>query len=399
MSKQAKTSGPPAIALYGVSVAIVIALIVGMGFVFAPAKDTLKTDIPEDAGEGYVFQIEDGSDFPGWGTIRVEGELIQVVRVDEDKKPVNSGARLRQGENQHRFMIQKRGLVDTEGTKTPVYAHRAGKEVADTGTMFFPENNATYGKSIDDLFFLILYITAIAFVLTEAFLLFCIFRFRNSNEADQTPATYTHGNHKLEIFWTSGTAAFLLFLAIAQSKQWSEIKVAMPAIDDPNTVVVQVVARQFEWNFRQVGLDGRFGTPDDITTTGELTVPVGKKIRFQLRSQDVIHSLFLPNFRFKQDVVPGLNTPGWIQAERSGDFQIMCAEFCGILHTSMGGKLYVKEQAEFDAWVTEQSNFWAGENDGSAPSEWWGEAGKFWHWWDTYDLPSASFDRAAKSAN
>ena len=170
MSDKAKKAGPPAIVLFGGSLAVVIALIAGMGYVFAPATGTLKTAIPADAGEGHVFELEDGSEFPGWGKIRIEGELLQIVRVDDKKGIVNSGARLREGDNQHRFMIQKRGLEDDEGNATPVYAHKAGKEVADTGTMFFPENNATYGDKVDDLFFLILIVTGIAFVLTEAFL-------------------------------------------------------------------------------------------------------------------------------------------------------------------------------------------------------------------------------------
>ena len=63
----------------------------------------------------------------------------------------------------------------------------------------------------------------------------------------------------------------------------------------------------------------------------------------------------------------------------------------------MGGRLYVRTQEEYDAWLAEQSGFWAEENDGLAPSQWWGEAGKFWHWWDTYDIPSAGFSKGDKS--
>jgi cytochrome c oxidase subunit 2 len=141
-------------------------------------------------------------------------------------------------------------------------------------------------------------------------------------------------------------------------------------------VVVEVVAQQFQWSFRYPGPDGKFGGTglkyvsdsdligvnrkdpagkDDIVSTGVLTVPVGKLIHLKMRSKDVIHSLFLPVQRLKQDVVPGMVVDSMFTPTKAGKFEIYCTELCGLGHYKMRGVLEVLEPAAFDAWLKEQA--------------------------------------------
>ena len=104
---------------------------------------------------------------------------------------------------------------------------------------------------------------------------------------------------------------------------------------DPNVVRVQVNGRQWMWDLRYPGPDGAFGTADDVETANELHVPVGAPVILQLAATDVIHSFSLPNFRIKQDAVPGQVNSLWFQATKTGTFDIACAQHCGIHHYKM----------------------------------------------------------------
>lgn len=140
-------------------------------------------------------------------------------------------------------------------------------------------------------------------------------------------------------------------------------------------VVIEVVAQQFQWSFRYPGADGKFGETgqkfvsdsdligvrrkgaglDDIVSTGSLVVPAGKLIRLKMRSKDVIHSLFLPVQRVKQDVVPGMVVDTVFTPTQPGQYDILCTELCGLGHYKMRAVLYVKEPAAFENWLKEES--------------------------------------------
>jgi cytochrome c oxidase subunit 2 len=113
---------------------------------------------------------------------------------------------------------------------------------------------------------------------------------------------------------------------------------------------VEVTARQWAWTFRYAGPDGRFGTPDDVVTLNELHVPVGRPVTLQLRSRDVIHSLYLPSFRTKIDAIPGSVTRLWFQAQEAGRFEIGCAQHCGVGHYKMRGLLLADAPADYARW-------------------------------------------------
>lgn len=141
-------------------------------------------------------------------------------------------------------------------------------------------------------------------------------------------------------------------------------------------IVIEVVAQQFQWNFRYPGADGKFGRTglqfvsatdqigvdpkdpdgkDDLVETGVLTVPVGKLIHLKMRSKDVIHSLFLPVQRLKQDVVPCMLIDTYFTPTKTGDYEILCTELCGLGHYRMRGVIKVLEPAAYEKWLKEEA--------------------------------------------
>jgi cytochrome c oxidase subunit 2 len=145
------------------------------------------------------------------------------------------------------------------------------------------------------------------------------------------------------------TAVLLVILGVASRSVWADIKQHVP----PSDVFIQVTAKQFNWEIAYPGLDGKIGTEDDVTVDNEVHVPVDKTVRLLLKSRDVIHSFFIPQARFKQDLVPGHEIPAWFKILKPGDYEIPCAELCGFGHSGMRGWLHVLPQAEYDAWVRE----------------------------------------------
>jgi len=123
----------------------------------------------------------------------------------------------------------------------------------------------------------------------------------------------------------------------------------------PGAVRIQVNAHQWAWDARYAGPDGTFNTADDIVSLNDLRIPVGRPVIMQLASTDVIHSLSLPNFRVKQDAVPGMVTRMWFQAKDLGEFDIACAQHCGVHHYKMRGQLTVLSDADYEAWAAQAS--------------------------------------------
>jgi cytochrome c oxidase subunit 2 len=212
---------------------------------------------------------------------------------------------------------------------------------------WLPKDISTYGKDIDSLFYFIYYITGIVFVLvTVAMIVFLIkYRYQEGRRA-----TYSHGSASLEIIWTVIPGIILILLGLKSQAAWSNIKIVVPEGDEQ----VRVVGKQFQWKMTYPGPDGKFGTADDLQMLDELHMPVNKKVRLIMSSEDVIHSFFLPNLRFKQDVLPGRDILGWLEATETGKFQIPCAELCGIGHSGMLGSVVIHSAQEYDAWVKEK---------------------------------------------
>lgn len=275
---------------------------------------------------------------------------------------------------------------------------------------WLPKAVGASAQALDNLYYLILGITGAAFVMVSCLLVYSMYRY---GERPGHKAQYIHGNHRLEVIWTSATAAILVLVAVVQINAWAEEKYRSRE-PDPNQVV-EVAARQFEWRMRYpsydnmkkwtenwkkpVGNTGKTGQQladewsrnpqaDDIYQVGELHIWKGTKegdgyggghVRVYLKTRDVLHSFFLPQLRVKQDALPGKSyIPVWFQAieantkknEETGRWEsgydpaskkfgvkeqiweLACAELCGWGHTKMKGQLYVHETREdFLAWL------------------------------------------------
>lgn len=207
-----------------------------------------------------------------------------------------------------------------------------------------PENLSTFGGAIDRLFYTILGITGFFFLLVQGLLLWFVVGYRRR---DGARAHYTHGNAVLEIVWTAIPALILVGLTVASQRVWASVKREPPL----HALEVEVLAEQFAWNVRYPGADGLFGTVDDITTVGDLHVPVHTPVVVRLKSKDVVHSFFVPQLRLKQDAVPGLPGRLWFAATQPGQAVITCAELCGFGHYNMRGVITIESLEVFQTWL------------------------------------------------
>lgn len=211
-----------------------------------------------------------------------------------------------------------------------------------------PESASTYGPKVDQIFWAILWITGFFFFLVQGGLLYFIVKYRARPGRE---ASYVHGNTALEVVWTVIPALILLGLTLASQKVWREIR--YPDQQPESAVQVEILAEQFAWNVRYPGPDGQMETPDDVTTINQLHLPVGQVASIRIKSKDVIHSFFVPEFRVKQDAVPGLPTQIWLEPTRAGQFDILCAELCGLGHYRMRGFATTESPEAFQAWLQE----------------------------------------------
>ncbi len=217
----------------------------------------------------------------------------------------------------------------------------------------FPKNASAAGAEVDQLFYLASWLTGIAFVLVLGILFYFLIRYR---ERPGHKPVYTKGESAgARIFTLS--LAFIVFVVIdinlAVHDHWAWDKVfGRPDDSAAPALHIQILAQQFAWNIRYAGPDGKFKTADDITTINQLHIPVGRPVLLQLKSKDVMHSFFIPNFRVKQDVLPGMITMLPFQAKETGTFDIACSEHCGLGHYRMRGVLTAETPAEFENFLT-----------------------------------------------
>lgn len=213
-----------------------------------------------------------------------------------------------------------------------------------------PQNLSTQGGPIDQLFWIIAGLTALAFVLVEGGIVWFMWKYR---AREGRVAYYTHGSNRLEILWTVVPAVVFAVLGIYSGALWSDIKGASNLPED--ALEFQVAAKQFEWNVTYPGADRSLGTDDDFTVRNQFHFPHGEPVVVHLVSEDVIHSFFIPELRVKQDAVPGMTIPVWFEATGPGEFQIACAELCGLGHYRMAADVTIHDAADFEAWQSGQA--------------------------------------------
>jgi len=212
-----------------------------------------------------------------------------------------------------------------------------------------PQSISTYGGQLDDLLRLIVWIVGPWFLLAEGVLFYCLFRFR---ERDGVRAAWLPADTlKVNAFILVPAALVLvcdLVIEAASDSVWHEVMIHTP---ENTSSMVRVTGQQYQWLFRYPGPDGTFDTADDVVSVGEMHVPVDEPIRFDLQAKDVLHAFWVPELRFKQDAVPGRSFDRWFQATRTGNYDIGCAELCGVGHTMMAAELIVEPRADFDKWI------------------------------------------------
>ncbi|HEY4798211.1 MAG TPA: hypothetical protein VII99_03955 [Bacteroidia bacterium] len=215
----------------------------------------------------------------------------------------------------------------------------------------FPENISTYGNEIDNLFWLIFAISAVAFIVSLFVLLYPLY---SNHHSKKKKADYITGEKKSHFKWVAIAVVIMALsdfaIMFAEHGTWAKIE------EDPVSVDfhIAVTGRQWNWIFTYPGKDGILYTADDITIddqNSELHVPVNKNIVFDLKSRDVVHSFFLKNIRLKQDAVPGRTIKRWFNCIKEGKYEIACSEICGVLHSQMRNWLVVDSQENFDNYI------------------------------------------------
>jgi cytochrome c oxidase subunit 2 len=233
---------------------------------------------------------------------------------------------------------------------------------------WLPAAISAQARAYDDQLGRSLWIIGLIFIAAHLLLAWVLLRHRDRGQA---PAR-TEGSTRLEWIWTAATGVLFLGLAMAGQGIWAGVHwpAAQPEIR------VEVLAKQFAWSFRYPGPDGVFGRlqasaiddaggnpfgidssdpagKDDIVAP-LLRVPAGRPVVLELTSRDVIHSFFVRELRWKQDVVPGMRIPLRLQADQPGTYEVPCTELCGLGHHQMRTALIAMAPDDFAAWLAEQ---------------------------------------------
>jgi cytochrome c oxidase subunit 2 len=236
---------------------------------------------------------------------------------------------------------------------------------------------------IDSTINLTFLITGAVFAAVTAFTAYCVWRFRYD---EKRRAAYEPENPKLELWLTIATAVGVAAMLAPGLLVWREF------VDVPDEAhEVEIIGRQWSWSYRMPGDDGVLGAsgvrhitvdnplgldPSDpasaddvIVDFGDLHLPVDRPVKLLMRSLDVLHNYYVPQFRAKMDMVPGTVTFLWLTPTRSGTFEVLCAELCGVGHAFMRGGIRVVGEAEYAAWLAEQPTFAARQSGAIAARE------------------------------
>ena len=189
---------------------------------------------------------------------------------------------------------------------------------------------------VDALFFAITAVSVFFSVLVVGFIFYFFVRYRRRSP-DEVPRPI-EGSNKLELTWT--LVPFALAMLMFVGGAYVYFTMARPPRD---TMDIYIVGKQWMWKIQH---------PEGNREINELHVPVNTSIRLTMTTEDVLHSFYIPDFRIKQDVVPGRYTTMWFKATKPGKYHIFCAEYCGTNHSGMIGSIYVMEPADYEAWLS-----------------------------------------------
>jgi len=226
-------------------------------------------------------------------------------------------------------------------------------------------------SSIDFAILVTFWVTGFVFLALGGFMVYCVWKYRHQRNRK---AEYKPEDKKLELILASVSAVAVVVLLAPGLSVWNDyIKVPKGAVK------VEVLGYQWGWNYRLAGKDGILGITsihnisdenpygldlndpngkDDLMVQdAELHLQIDKPVEFLLRSIDVIHNFYVPEFRAKMDMVPGLITYYWITPTKTGEYEILCAELCGTGHYAMFGTVIVDEESNYTNWLAQQITF------------------------------------------
>ncbi len=206
------------------------------------------------------------------------------------------------------------------------------------GLPFWPEDASVTASRIDTL--VVAELVVVALILALVFGLMIVFglRYRRGSGADRSHLV--EKTWHWEIGWTAATLVGFICLFF-----WGAALYLQVYGNPDDALPIYVVAKQWMWKVQH---------PGGQREINELHVPVQRSVRLIMASQDVIHSFFVPAFRVKHDVVPGRYQNLWFEAEKTGVFQLLCAEFCGTDHSRMAGRIVVMDETDFESWLSRQ---------------------------------------------
>lgn len=199
-----------------------------------------------------------------------------------------------------------------------------------------------FARRLDDLFRGIVWWAAGVLVIVEGLLLYVLLRFRERRREGGDRPRPVHGHTTLEIGWTLAPALILVAIAIPTIR-------TIFLVDNPpeeEALVVEVAGERWWWEFRYPELG--------VVTANEAHIPVGRPVQFRLRSDNVLHSFWVPRLGGKRDLVPGRETQIWFTADSAGSYWGQCAEYCGVAHALMKFRVIAEPEEAFRRWVERQ---------------------------------------------
>ncbi len=224
---------------------------------------------------------------------------------------------------------------------------------------------------VDTTIIITFWITGVVYVAVISFVAYCVFRFHHRKGIK---AAYNPENKKLEWWLTIATAVGVAGMLAPGLFVWYDF-VTVPQ----DAAKLEIVGKQWFWSYRLPGKDGVLGKSDTRNVSSEnplgidpkdplgqddvvieadaLHLPVGKPVKMLLRSTDVLHDFYVPQFRAKMDIVPGMVTYFWFVPTQTGEYQVLCAELCGIGHHTMRGTVIVEEESPYQEWLNKQKTF------------------------------------------
>jgi len=227
---------------------------------------------------------------------------------------------------------------------------------------------ASNWAQMDDALMLTLVITGVAFIVINLFVAYMLVKFRHREGVRASPE---HGSKKLEWWLIAVTTAGVVALLAPGLSVYAKL-ISPP----PDAMVIEVLGQQWQWHFRLAGKDGKLGqtdishisaanpfglNPDDpngqddtLVAGQEIHMPLNKPVKVILRSQDVLHDFYVPEFRTRMNMVPGMITSFWLTPTKAGRFEVLCAQLCGVGHYDMRSAVVVEDEESFKRWLAAQ---------------------------------------------